>query len=64
MKWKRTKAQIAADKKRTGRPPLGNKAKSVGVFVRMTRTEATVIRAEAKRRGVSVGQLLMDSWRD
>lgn len=46
-----------------GRPPLGNKAKSVGVYVRMTPAESTTVHAEAKRRGISVAQLLMTPYR-
>ena len=50
-------------KKRMGRPPLGNKAKTEMVRFHVTKSEMRIIRAEAERLGVSLGNMLMDRWR-
>ncbi len=64
MKAKRTRAQIKADARRTGRPPKprGKKqSEMIGVYV--TPVERKRLDAEAKRLGVSLSALLMRPWR-
>lgn len=46
-----------------GRPPLGAKAKTEFVFVRVTKAELGILKAEAKREGLSMPALLMRPWR-
>ena len=50
-------------KKRMGRPPLGPKKKSEIVRVRVTKAELRRLRSEAKKRGTTVAELLIDPWR-
>ena len=61
---KRTKAQIEADARRTGRPPkqpASRQSEMLSVYVTMA--ERRRLEAEAKRRGVSLSSLLMSPWR-
>ena len=52
---RRSKAEIEADKHRTGRPPLlKGKARSRSVRVRLTPAELTRLKKRAKAVGVSV----------
>lgn len=51
-------------KARMGRPPFPKgTARSLHVTVRLTARELRRLRAEARRRGVSVSELLMRPWR-
>jgi predicted HicB family RNase H-like nuclease len=64
MKRKRTKAQIEADARRTGRPPKAPGEKhSRQVNVRMTPGEWKRLSVEAERLGVSLSALLMRPYR-
>ena len=52
-------------RKRMGRPPLPpGTAKTVFVTVRLSEKERKLLKAVAKRTGVSVSQLLMQPWRE
>ena len=52
-------------KAKMGRPPIpASELRSVLVAVRMTRAERARIRAEARRQGVTVTDLLMRGWRE
>ena len=54
----------AKKRKRMGRPPLPKgKARTLHVTVRLNAEELRRLKATAKRRGVSVSELLMESWR-
>lgn len=47
-----------------GRPPKpASERRSAVMHLRVTRAELRTLRAEAKRRGVSVADLLMGPWR-
>ena len=47
-----------------GRPPMpAGTARSAYVTVRLSERERVALKAEAKRRGVSVSELLMRPWR-
>jgi hypothetical protein len=63
-KRKRTKAQIEADVRRTGRPPKppGEK-QGHKITIYVTETERAQLETEAKKRGVSLSTLLMSPWR-
>lgn len=64
-KRKRTKAEIAADKLRTGRPPKPTEqALSERVMVRLSRTERAHLKALAKKEGLSLAALIMRPWRE
>lgn len=64
MKRMRTKAQIAADKRRTGRPPLpASQKKGRFVQVRVTEAQLRQLKSEARRRGCTVADLLLGPWR-
>jgi len=64
-KRKRTPAEIAADAKRTGRPPLPRRQRrELVISVRMTREEHRRWRKEAKRRGLPLGIMLLKPWRE
>lgn len=50
--------------KRMGRPPKRAAEKcSVNVSLKITKAEYRILRAEAKRRRISVSALLMAPWR-
>jgi len=51
-------------KKRMGRPPLGPKAKSKIVQLRVTPAEFRTLGADAKKAGGTIGDLLMKPWRE
>jgi predicted HicB family RNase H-like nuclease len=64
-KRKRSKAQIAADARRTGRPPKRPADRHSEIIgIRTTPCERKRLEAEAKRRGVSLSALLMSPWRE
>ena len=47
-----------------GRPPLGPKAKSEKLTLRVTPAERKRLEAEAKRLGVTLADVLMRPWRE
>lgn len=52
-------------RKRMGRPPkAANEKFSEQVNVKMTSAELSMLKAEAKRRGVSLSALMMGPWRE
>jgi len=65
MKRPRTQAQRDADARRTGRPPMPRRDRRcvvlMGVF---TMQEARAVRAEARRRRLTVSELLAAPWRE
>ena len=63
MKRKRTRAEIAADKKRTGRPSMGDAARVVPVIVKVSRLELVAFRDAAKTAGQPLGQWILEPRR-
>jgi hypothetical protein len=59
---RRTKAEIAADARRTGRPTHGG-PRTVAVLVRVTPDERRRLDADAQVARLSVPDLLMRPWR-
>lgn len=65
MTKKRTVAQKAADKLRTGRPPKQPAEKwSERVTVYMTPTERARLESLAEQEGVTLASLVMRPWRE
>ena len=65
MAKKRTAAQKAADKWRTGRPPKADGEKrSEPVMVYLTKAEREELEAVAEAAGVTLATLIMSRWRD
>ena len=65
MAKKRTDAQRAADKHRTGRPPKKRAEKqSKRIMVYLTPDEYKRFEAEAKEEGLSLASLVMRPWRE
>ena len=65
MTRKRSAAQRAADKRRTGRPPKQQADKwSQRVTVYMTKAERDQLEALAKKEGVTMASLIMSPWRE
>jgi hypothetical protein len=65
MKKKRTEAQIAADKRRTGRPRKSQREKQgERVMVYLTQTERRRLEQLAKQEGLSLSYLIMRPWRE
>lgn len=65
MKKHRTRAQISADKLRTGRPRKAEAQKrNRQVTVYLTEAEWTQLRKLAKEGNVSVASLIMRPWRE
>jgi hypothetical protein len=65
MAKKRSAAQKAADKRRTGRPPKADEEKrSEPVMVYLTKTEREELEAKAEAKGVTLATLIMSRWRD
>jgi hypothetical protein len=65
MQKKRTEAQVAADKLRTGRPRKPPREKqSERVMVYLTKTERRRLEELAKREGLSLSSLIMRPWRE
>ena len=64
-KKKRTPAQMAADKQRTGRPPMAPKEKhSEQIMVYLTQAERKRLGKLAKKEGISLAALIMRPWRE
>ena len=57
-KKRRTPAQLAADAMRTGRPPLGDAAKTEVVRIRVTKKELAFLKRRAREQGMGVASLL------
>ena len=52
-------------KAKMGRPPLPtNKLRSARVTIRMTERERVQLKADAKRKGVSIAKFLLRLWRE
>ena len=65
MAKKRTDAQRAADKHRTGRPPKKSAEKwSERITVYMTKAEKARLELLAEQEGVTLASLIMRPWRD
>ena len=65
MAKKRTDAQRAADKHRTGRPPKEPAEKwSERITVYMTTAERARLESLAEQEGVTLASLIMRPWRD
>ena len=65
MAKQRTRAQIAADKLRTGRPPKAEAQKRTRqVTVYLTEAEWDELRKLAKEGDLSVASLIMRPWRE
>jgi hypothetical protein len=65
MTNKRTTAQLAADKRRTGRPtksPSRRQNKKVTIY--MTPAELKRLEVQATEEGVSLSALMMKPWRN
>lgn len=63
-KKQRTKAQIAADAKRTGRPPKPPEdVRENYISLRVTKSERALLDKEAARLGVTITDLLLRPWR-
>ncbi len=56
---RRTKAQIEADALRTGRPSLGERAKSRNVVIRVSEVEYESLREKAGMAGLTVSAFIM-----
>ena len=62
---KRTTAQLAADKRRTGRPPkTSSRRQSKKVTIYMTPAELKRFENQATKEGVSLSALIMQPWRE
>ena len=60
----RTKAEIRADKHRTGRPPTPlDEKKSEQVMVYLTKDERKRLAVLADDQGISLAALIMQPWR-
>jgi hypothetical protein len=65
MKKKRTEAQIAADKLRTGRPRKSQREKQIErVMVYLTKAERMRLEELARREGLSLSSLIVRPWRE
>lgn len=64
MHKKRTKAQLAADKARTGRPSMGNDARKFNVIVKASANERVEWKRRAATDGMSLGSWLAKPRRD
>lgn len=61
---KRTEAQRAADRLRTGRPPKPPEQKqSEQVVVYLTKAERQYLEAQAEKKGLSLSSMIMYLWR-
>ena len=47
-----------------GRPPLGDKAKSKHVIFRVTPADMRALKADARKQGGTVGDMLTKLWRE
>ena len=65
MVRERTKAEIAADRLRTGRPPKPAECKQgEKVTVYMTRAERARLEGLAQQEGIPLATLIMRPWRE
>ena len=65
MTENRTAAQLAADKRRTGRPPkTPSRRQSKKVTIYMTPAELKRLETQATKEGVSLSALIMRPWRE
>ena len=65
MTENRTAAQLAADKRRTGRPPkTSSRRQSKKVTIYMTPAELKRLETQATKEGVSLSALIMRPWRE
>ena len=65
MDMKRTAAQIAADKLRTGRPPKKPaQRQSEKVTVYLTKAEFKLMDRLSRQEGISMASLIMRPWRE
>ena len=56
---------MSKKRKKMGRPPLPeNKRRGASITLRVTARERARLKAEAKRQGVSVSDVLMRPWRE
>jgi len=55
----RTKAQIEADARRTGRPALGENSKSRNVVIRVSEAEYERLHRKAQQADVSLSSIIM-----
>jgi len=64
-KRKRTAAEVAADKLRTGRPRKAAREKqSERITVYLTPSERRQFERMAKKEGISLAELVMRPWRE
>ena len=64
-KRKRTPAQMAADQRRTGRPPMALKEKhSEQIMVYLTPDERKRLEKLARKEGIPLAVLIMRPWRE
>jgi len=64
-KKKRTPAQMAADKRRTGRPPKPPaEKKSEPIMVYLTPAERKRLEKLARKEGIPLAALIMRPWRE
>lgn len=55
---------MKAGKARMGRPPLPpSKRRTTEIAVAMTKAEAAMLKSKARKRGLTVSELLMLPWR-
>ena len=65
MAKKRSKAQLEADKLRTGRPPKQPEEKQgEQVTVYLTKSERAELERQAQNEGISLTALIMRPWRE
>jgi len=65
MKRKRSKAQLEADKRRTGRPPKAKADKQARkVLLSLTEAEHARLSVLAKKAGLPLAVYLMSPWRE
>ena len=64
MAKKRTAAQMAADKRRTGRPRMASEQKrSEPVMIYLTTAERIRMESMAEEEGITLASLIMRPWR-
>lgn len=61
---KRTRAEIAADKKRTGRPPSGPETRQIPVLIRISASEKTAWTKASQAEGMGLGPWIAKPRRD
>ena len=63
MKRKRTKAEMDADERRTGRNIIGDARRDKVLQIRLTEKEHRQLMQQATKRGISAAEILMAPWR-